>query len=259
MIQEVKTKMPKRTDIWKIKNPSAARRAAIVAACLLCATVATAESVVVTKLVPQESSRHVRVAVVLNGKPVKGVKVDFCRTAPEGQACFSVLTGRDGTATLRALTLGDYQVFAVTADRLVADLYLHVSNKRRVTSFSLDLTKSFRAAQEAIAAAEKLPVREHVCEFRGTLQDPSGAPIPRADVEVVRKGFEGKDVLWLKSDAEGRFSTQLADGVYVAIFYSQGFRTEIVPFEITAQGEKEMLVKLRVGSTTESLQIATEQ
>ena len=82
--------------------------------------------------------------------------------------------------------------------------------------------------------------------------------IPGANIKVVRRGSADKaDALRLKSDANGHFSAQLTDGVYIAFFSSPGFRTEIVPFEVAAQGEKEMLVKLQLGNVTQSLKVST--
>ena len=233
-------------------------KAAIVpACCLLWAVAAAAESVEVTPLKPLESSSHVRISVVLKGRPVKDVKVYFCTTSAP-QTCFSVLTGDNGVAMPQSLGLGNYQVMAETEDSLNADLYLHVSRESKVTSFSMELTDSFQAAQVALAAAEKLPIRQHVQEFRGSLQDPTGAMIPGVNIKVIRKGSEVKaDVVRLKSDAKGRFSAQLADGFFIAFFSMPGFRTEIIPFEISRQGEKEMLVKLQIGQITESLRVST--
>jgi hypothetical protein len=234
------------------------KRVFIIAFCLLWAVMAAAESVEVA-VKPLESPRHVRISVVLNGKPVKDVQVYFCTTSVH-QTCFSVLTGDNGVAVPHALAVGNYQVTAVTEDRLAAHLYLHVSRESKATSFSMDLTEAFQAAQAALAAAERLPIRERVQEFRGSLQDPSGAFIAGVDIKVVRKGSEDKaDVVRLKSDAHGRFSAQLADGFYIAFFSMAGFRTEIVPFEVSAQGDKEMLVKLQLGQTTESLAVSVQQ
>ena len=82
--------------------------------------------------------------------------------------------------------------------------------------------------------------------------------IPGANIKLVRKGSADQaDVRRLKSDASGRFSAQLADGVYIAFFSSQGFRTEIVPFEVAAQGDKEMLVKLQIGHVTQTMKVNT--
>ena len=50
----------------------------LICACFLLATAfAAAESVMVTTVKPWESSQNVRIAVVLNNKPVPGARVDF--------------------------------------------------------------------------------------------------------------------------------------------------------------------------------------
>ena len=163
------------------------RPAIIFACCLLLAVVACAESVEVGTLKPQESSRNVRIAVLLNGKPLKLARVSFC-TVTGAIACFSAYTGNDGVAVPHALALTTYHVVALFEDGLSSDLYLHTSPQGKATSFAMDLTPSFKTAQAVLTAAEELPVREIVREFTGSLQDPSGAMIPGANIKVVRKG-----------------------------------------------------------------------
>jgi len=122
----------------------------------------------------------------------------------------------------------------------------------------MDLTPSFKAAQAVITAAEKLPARETVREFTCSVQDSWGAMITGANIKVVRKGSaNAANVLRLKSDANGHFSAQLTEGDYVAFFSSPGFRTEIVPFEVAAQGVKEMLVKLQIGNAAQLMKVNT--
>jgi hypothetical protein len=233
------------------------KSAIISACCLLLAGMAFAESVEVGTVKPQESSRKVRITVVLDGRPASLARVEFCTTTG-AQTCFTVLTGDDGIAVSQTLSLTTYRVFALFEDDLSSELYLHISAQGKATAFVMDLTPSFKAAQAVLAAAEKLPVREIVREFTGSLQDSWGAMIPGANIKVVRKGSADKaDVRRLMSDANGHFSAQLADGVYIAFFSSQGFRTEIVPFEVAAQGEKEMLVKLQVSRVTQTMKVNT--
>jgi hypothetical protein len=233
------------------------RPAIIFACCLVLAVIACAESVEVGTAKAEESSRNVRITVILNGKPLNLAKVEFCTTTGK-QTCFTVLTGDNGVAVPQTLALTTYHVFALFEDDLSSDLYLHVSPQGKATSFAMDLTPSFKAAQAVLAAAEKLPVREIVREFTGSLQDPAGAMIPGVNIKVVRKGSaDNRDVMRFKSDANGHFSAQLADGAYIAVFSSQGFRTEIVPFEVAAQGDKEMLVRLQIGNVTQSMKVST--
>jgi hypothetical protein len=228
----------------------AVKIALIAAWCLLSALVAASAAVQVEALRPQESSRNVRIAVVLEGKPVKGAKVEFCKT-PGDQSCFSVLANADGIATVRRLGLRNYYIVASVEDEVNASLYLHTGHGRKESSFSMDLTESYRQAHEFLAAAEKLPVRDRVQGFRGFIKDPSGAFIQGVNIKVIRKGTDGKtDVVRLKSDATGRFSAQLVDGIYIAFFTLAGFRTQIDPFEVTSQGSKDLRIVLQLGDST---------
>ena len=236
------------------------KREFIIACCVLCSVISSAESVEVTQIKPVQSSRHVRVSILLNGHPVSNVKVYFCANGGGEQLCSSVITGSDGVAAPPRLRDGDYVVSAVFEDELNAALYLHVSHKGKATSFSLDLTESFCEVQNAIVAANNLPIRARVQEFRGSLQDPTGAVIPGANIKIVRRGSQDRAVVQkLKSGADGRFSAHLEYGMYIAFFSSPGFRAEIVPFEVVARGEKEMLVRLQVGQSTQSMKVIAKQ
>ena len=224
--------------------------AAMTAWCLLSAVTAASAAVEVEVLKPQEASHNVRIAVVLEGKPVRGAKVEFCKT-PGDQSCVSVPANADGVAAVRRLRSGNYYVVASIDDETNDSLFLHVGRGRKETSFSMDLSRSYREGQEFMAAAAQLPVRDRVQEFRGSVQDPSGAFIQGVNIKIIRKGTDGKtDVVRLKSDATGRFSSQLADGTYIAFFTFAGFRTQITPFEVTSQGLKDLRIVLQLGSTT---------
>jgi hypothetical protein len=224
--------------------------ALIAAWCLLSAVVAASAAVQVEALRPQESSCNVRIAVVLEGKPVKGAKVEFCKT-PGDQSCVSVPANADGIATVHRLGAGNYYVVASIEDEVNDSLYLHVGSSRKEASFSIDLSRSYRQSQVFMAAAAQLPVRDRVQGFRGSVQDPSGAFIQGVNIKIIQKGTDGKsDVVRLKSDATGHFSSPLADGIYIAFFAFAGFRSQIVPFEVTSQGSKDLPIVLQLGSTT---------
>ena len=224
--------------------------ALVAACCLLSAVMAASAAVEVENIKPQESSRNVRIAVVLEGKPVKDARVVFCKT-PGIQDCVSVLTNADGIATVRRLGVGNYYIVASVDDEVNASLYLHAGHGRKQASFSMDLTGAYRQGQDFMAAAAQLPVRDRVQGFRGSVQDPSGAFIQGVNIKIVRKGTDGEaDVVRLKSDVRGHFSSPLADGIYIAFFTFAGFRTQITPFEVTSQGSKDLRIVLQLGSTT---------
>jgi hypothetical protein len=219
---------------------------------------AVGDSVEVKEIKQQASKRHVRIAVSLNGHPAPGANVDFCTAGDK--PCLSVFTSKDGVAISPWLPDGNYIVTASLDDVSGGDLYLHVSRKGKTGAFSIDLTESFRAAQNYRSAADKLPIRETLQVFQGFLQDPSGATIAGANIKIVRRGSENHAIVQrVKTDPSGHFSATLDDGMYVAFFSCLGFRTEIVPFEIASQGSKELLVKLQVGQTTESMRVAAKQ
>jgi hypothetical protein len=155
---------------------------------------------------------------------------------------------------------GDYIVTASVDDMSGGDLYLHVSRKGKASSFGINLTESFRAAQEFLAAADKLPIRETMRAFQGILRDPSGATISAVDIKIVRRGSEDHAIMQrIKSDSGGHFSAPLDDGMYLAFFTCPGFRTEIVPFEIAAQGSKELVVTMQLAPITESTRVASKR
>lgn len=209
---------------------------------------------------PRESSSHVRVQVAMGGKPLHGALVivrpshdctcatDALRGNPLDASMFpassSLMTDENGTANLPELAPGDYDV-AATINGVAGTGFVgvHVSNKTGVTTLSLDLTLQVQRVEEA-------PLRYHVATFRGTVKDFGGGLVPDAKIVVVKRGSQARDVVFRdKADAKGDFSSQLADGSYIAVFFGpRGFRPAIVPFEITRTGADELPVSMRPGS-----------
>jgi hypothetical protein len=226
----------------------AVKTAAIAVCCVLLASLVWAESVEVeTK--PLESSSHVQITVVLGGKPLKGVTIDFYKGSAE--SIFSALTDENGIVTPPELKLGDYQVVAALDENVQTSLWLRVVDGHEATKFSMDLTESFARSRDDLQRIEKLPVRDHVQAFQGIVVDPSGALIPGTKIRIIKKGSLEKDaVVRIEADANGHFSAQLTDGLYIGFFYSQGFRTGIVPFEITKDGAGDLRITLQIGQTT---------
>jgi hypothetical protein len=94
-----------------------------------------------------------------------------------------------------------------------------------------------------------VPILFHVEAFQGTVKDPSGQTLPRVSFVVVKRGSQAKDVaLTSKTDANGHFSAQLAEGSYIAVFSLRGFRPVIAPFEVTRGGASQLSVNLYVGA-----------
>lgn len=108
-----------------------------------------------------------------------------------------------------------------------------------------------------LAAAEQQPITHRLQDFRGVVQDISGAVIPGAWINVVVKGTGGKNhAASLYADKDGRFSAHLAPGDYVAFIQSPGFKTSVVSFTITpTYSASPLLIVLNVGSETTTVTI----
>jgi Carboxypeptidase regulatory-like domain len=205
---------------------------------------------------PLESSSHVRISVVLGGKPLKGARVIFYRVSQHECICAtdvgrgnpmvipssaSQMTDENGIVYLPELTPGEYDIGATLNDVATVFLGLHVTGNPEVTTFPMDLT-------EQVQRVEKAPILFHVEAFRGTVIDPTGATLPEASIVVVKRGTQAKDLaLTGKADASGHFSAQLAEGSYIAVFFVRGFRPAIVPFEVARGGANQLSVSLNVG------------
>jgi hypothetical protein len=224
--------------------------------CALFAGVAHAECVLAP---PLESSGHIRISVVLGGKPLQGAKVIFhpshtCTCASDAlkgnpldtstiaSSAFP-MTDENGIANLPDLAPGEYDVAATIHDiASSAFIGLHVVNRKEVTTLPINLS-------EQIERVEAVPTRGRVEAFRGTVKDFAGAALPGASIVVVKKGSQAREVaLTGKADSQGHFSGQVADGSYIAVFFSRAFRPAIVPFEVTKTGSSELQVSLNVQS-----------
>jgi 5-hydroxyisourate hydrolase-like protein (transthyretin family) len=209
-------------------------------------------------LQPQESSRHVRLTILFEGKPQRGVKVAFYRyelgPGEETDPRFSLTSNREGNISPPSLPVGHYHVVASTEKNLRADLYLDVASgkAKKTSAFSMQLlTSPFLTPSQQFADAEHMPIKDRVKEFSGIVCDPTGAVVAGTSIEVLRKGTDGRKVVAkLKSGADGRFSIRLADGPYIAFFSTPGFRVAIVPFEVTREGQGDLRVTLQIGATT---------
>jgi 5-hydroxyisourate hydrolase-like protein (transthyretin family) len=206
---------------------------------------------------PTKSSRNVVVTTLFEGKPRKGVKVEIyrCRKQMEAIPSFTLLTGEDGTVAPPALSPGEYCIVASADLNLVADLDLRVSShfKGKTSSFSMELVASrFPTWEQRLAAAEQIPVKDRLQKFSGVVRDPTGAAIQDVAIEIIRKGTLGKErVARLKSDREGSFSKELAEGAYIAVVSAQGFGTLLLPFEISkTQGGGDLRIRLEPGAST---------
>jgi hypothetical protein len=152
------------------------------------------------------------------------------------------LTDENGIADLPELTPGVYDV-AVTLNGVASTAFvgLQVTRDPKVTTIPMDLTQQ-------VQRVEEVPILFHVEAFRGTVKDFSGATLPAANIVVVKRGSQAKDVaLMSKADADGNFSAQLAEGSYIAVLFVLGFRPAIAPFEVATGGASQLSINLNPG------------
>lgn len=208
-------------------------------------------------LVPSKSSRRVRITALLNGKPQPGVKIEIYRyeLGPGQEAKpFLVLTSdEEGTIVSPKLATGPYHIVALADKNLRADLFLDVPahSREKLSVFSMELVASTDLTPaQFVAQAEQMPIRGRLKVFRGVICDVAGARIPGVSIQVIRKGTEGKDrVTQVSSGGSGEFSATIPDGAYIAFFSAQGFKTQIVPFELTKDGSEDLRITLQLGDT----------
>jgi Carboxypeptidase regulatory-like domain len=235
------------------------KTATIALCCILPMSISWSAAIAVNAgpIPPTLSSSHVQIFVMLDGKPLKSARVDFYKWNPDvsenkstGPLCFSGLTNDNGVVSPPALAAGDYHVLAGDEDKV---LWLRVIDERTTMTnlFTIDLTDSAEQArqiQDAVKRAEALPISDRVQALQGVVVDTSGAIIPNARIRITKNGTEGRAViLRSKADSIGHFSAQLSDGLYIAVFYSHGFRAEAVPFEVTKEGSGDLRVVLPIG------------
>jgi Carboxypeptidase regulatory-like domain len=224
--------------------------------CILLAGTAWAQTIAVDAGPRREvSSGHVQIAVLLDGKPLKGARVDFCKwilNRDDEPRLFSGLTNDYGVVNPPTLAAGTYRV-AASLDDVSNFLLLSVVDDRdaKASVFAMDLTESTKYARriqnDAIKRAEGLPVRDRVQAFQGAVVDPNGAVLPSVKVRITKNEPGGRTlVLGLTTDSTGHFSAQLPAGVYLGIFYTSGFLAEPVPFEVTKEGSGDLRVALHV-------------
>ena len=218
---------------------------------LVSAGLSFGECVEVTARKALPSSGNVRVAVFLEGRPRAGATVEVFLTDKEHGA--SLRTDIHGVAVLPQLKPGFYSILASSGEDFHADLNLQVPENPKATAsaFSMELLPfAFPDTQSALRTAETMPVTEKLQEFKGVVEDQSGAVVPKALIRIIRRGDANNEKSTkIKADESGHFSSPLPDGIYVVLVQAQGFRKEILVFEIASDGQaKELHAHLKVAS-----------
>ena len=225
-------------------------------------------SVKVERIVPRECTQFVRIAVMLDGKPVSGASVLVRRGFnPEEEARSFVSTNDDGMASLSKLAPGNYRVdvsfngirSAIFEEPVTTDLFLHVAPKSDLSTVPIDLAKPARELWRAdeefskqLDAAAYLPAQERIRTFQETIVDPTGAKVASAKSWIVQKGtLAWHVVLQGTSDANGQLAGHLREGRYIAICSVPGFRTALESFEVRQNGSGELRLVLQLAPASQ--------
>ncbi len=211
----------------------------------------------------QKSSPFVRITA--HASPLKGTKIDFysykldspLSQDPTLTLRSSFMTDEKGRIKTAELSPGEYCVAASGPDNQFAQFLISVvpGKKARTTNFTMHLVAPPGPSLPPLShsqwtpADEQIPIQKRVSAFRGTVTDPSGAVIPEASIDIVKKGSAGKEhVAQLKTGPDGRFSAELPPGLYIGYFYALYFKDQIIPFEITKEGTGDIEVILAIPS-----------
>jgi hypothetical protein len=243
-------------------------KAWLIAICYIVLSPTARSSVQVTKVVPHECTQFVRIAVMLDGKPVSSASVSVRRGfAPDEKASSFMSTNDDGIASLPKLAPGDYRVdvsfngirSAIFNEPVTTDLFLHVAARSDLSTASIDLAKPARELWRAdeefykqLYAVAYLPAHDRIRTFQETIVDPTGAKVSSAKTWIVQMGTQAWEVVFQgTSDANGQLAGHLREGRYIAICSMPGFRTAIASFEVKNDGSGELRIVLQIAPASE--------
>lgn len=202
-----------------------------------------------------KSGQHARIDARNNGKPLAGIRVEVYRGfgwhdgLPHSKALLLLTSNQLGEVTLPTLPDGEYLILALSKPNLEDWLYLDVSSDERSRqSFDLNLWPQPPTFAEKLAAAEASTEVATVSEIRGIVFDPTGAHIPKATVEVLVKGTQGKrHAATLRTGADGEFSAEMPEGQYVLIVSALGFVQYFRLVTVSRLGSSDALqIKLQI-------------
>ena len=227
-----------------------------------------------------------QVTVLFDGKPAPGAKVHIWRHYRNAES-YLLDTDDAGRVKLPELPAGSYSIAASSDGNLpqggVVDVCMIEcsENLSDVTELAFDSLRGpiyaiDRSAlgmseitieiapdrtpgfMEAMASAEQEPAAFTLREFSGVVTDQTGAVIPGASVEVVRKqDKEIQLVSALTTDRVGGFSARLDYGDYYVLVAAQGFKSRELHVAITPQGSPDKAqITLAVGEESETVTIS---
>jgi hypothetical protein len=204
---------------------------------------------------PVLSPEGAQITVVRDGKPVVGAEAEL-HMAGLWEAVplpyWNSVTAAEGIITLPYLLPGNYELRVSSTHAGESVLYFQVLGGayQNVRSFVFEMSpKPPRSAQTIAAVA---PLRAWLERFAGTIQDRTGAVIPKTKVSIKKRDdLEAQQVAEIQTDEGGNFSATLPPGEYVAFFEKRGFAIEILPFQIGKSGEQSFVLRLRLSACSE--------
>jgi carboxypeptidase family protein len=156
---------------------------------------------------------------------------------------------------MKGLPVGQNCLTAEAEPKLTASMCLEVTATRETapTEFPLVLAAVPLPGpnlDEQVTQYDKSPIELTGPALVGTVKDPSGAGIAKADIRVYGRDSKTKpDPLKVRADDQGNFTAPLEPGTYTIVLMSQGFRTRFVGVEIKRDAPKQdMSVELRIES-----------
>jgi hypothetical protein len=208
---------------------------------------AAADTVVV---IPQScsSASNPVIAVTQQGRAVRSAHLDIYREIERGERpAWGGLTDKHGVAKPPDLPPGKYRVVA-DSGKMRATKFLTISSDDGTASrCEIKLTppdppRVFGSPPEQIASIR-------VLEFRGVIEDPTGAVLPNTKIRVLRKSSDKADLADIQSDGNGQFSLHLDRGTYLAVFSIPSFKTQVVSLKISKHGWHAVKLTMELGAT----------
>jgi hypothetical protein len=166
-----------------------------------------------------------------------------------------VTTDGRGAVDLRSLPSGlnciTFETESNTEPRLTAYRCLEVKLATDVTAseFSIALVPAPPTLDELVKAKEFSPIEWTARKFAGTIIDPSGAGIPKAEISVYRRRLQGiQKPVKVQANDQGSFVGSLEPGTYTFVVMSPGFKSRYLGLESKEDtSEQKMSIELSIG------------
>ncbi|MGA3035497.1 MAG: carboxypeptidase regulatory-like domain-containing protein [Terracidiphilus sp.] len=206
-----------------------------------------------------KSGQHAHIETTTDAKPLPGASVEVYRgfgrhgEFPKSKALLILTSDQHGEVTLPTLPSGKYLIVAQSGPNLKDWLYLDLSsNERSAQPLGLALIPQPPTFEQRLAAVEASTDIATVSQLRGIVCDRNGYPIPKATVDVLIKGTQGKKhAAKLRTDVNGRFSADIAEGQYLLNVSAQGFAESFRSVTVSRPGSgDELQIKLEIAPSS---------